>query len=230
MDTIANIILRSLNAIYESSISSSALHPDLYFSEGEKTSTYYGFRLHDVLPTRLIIRVNEENKKVIVDMLWLVDDSKISGKGHVIFTQKSSQIAVDGESKTFIQNIKDDATIQACYNDLVGTEEFFVKAIAGSKDLLPESIKKETQVNIENVPTILSAFSRCIINRKKLKNEQYQDNTLNGLLALTDLIHRSLEILSSISQIDQPTTFCIRCGEKLPSDSYYCPICGTKQN
>jgi len=230
MDTIANVIFRSLSAIYESSISSSALHPTMYFHEGERKSTYYGFRLHDVIPTRIIARINEENKKVIIDMLWLVDDSKISGKGHSIFTQKSSQITVEGESKTFIQKIKEDATILACYNDLVESEEFFVKTIVGSKDWFPDDIKNETQVNIENVPTILYAFSRCIINKKKLKNEQYQDITINGLLALIDLVHRSLEILSSISQKDLPTTFCIRCGENLPSDSYYCPICGTKQN
>ena len=230
MDTTANIIFRSISAIYESAISGSALHPTLYFNENDKDNTYYGFRLSEVIPTRLVIRTYEEGKSCIVDMLWLVDDSKVDGKGCVTFYPKSNDISVKGDPKDFISIIQSDATISACYKDLIDPSEFFERVVVGTKDSCPSKLQSETKLNLGNLPTNLFAFSRSTLNLKKIKNEEYQDLTINGFLAIIDLLHRSLEILSSHYQAKTDSkNFCIRCGEKLPTDSFFCPICGTKQ-
>ena len=231
MDTAANLIFRSISAIYEGTISSSTLYPTLFSGDDEKKYTYYGFRLREVIPSRLIVRIYEENKNTIFDMLWLVDNSKVEGKGNTVFSLKSSKMDVDGSPTEFIKKIKVDATIQACYGDLEASDEFFEKAIIGSKKLFPTKYKNQTQLNIDKVPTPLYAFSRCKLSSKKIKNEAYQSNAVNGFLALIDLIHRSLEILFLLTQETKTSkVFCIRCGQQLPQDSYYCPICGSKQN
>ena len=110
MDTITNIIFRSLTTIYEGTISGSALHPNIYFLENNKLNTYYGFNLQDVIPTRLITRIYEEKKHIITDLLWLVDDSKITGNGHISFTEKSNKISVEGEPKEYIKLLFDGAS------------------------------------------------------------------------------------------------------------------------
>ena len=230
MDTTANIIFRSISAIYESAISGSALHPTLYFDDTERDNTYYGFRLNEVIPTRLVIRTYEEGKSSVVDMLWLVDDSKIEGKGCVTFYPKGNDISLKGASKDFISTLQSDATISACYKDLIEPSEFLNKVVVGTKNSCPSKLQNETKLNLSNLPTNLFAFSRSTLNLKKIKDETYQDIAINGFLAIIDLLHRSLEILSSHAQIElKSKTFCIRCGENLPIDSYFCPICGTKQ-
>jgi hypothetical protein len=230
MDTTANIIFRSISAIYESAISGGALHPTLYFDDNDRDNTFHGFRLSEVIPTRLVIRTYEEGKSCIVDMLWLVDDSKIEGKGCVTFYPKNKDISVKGGSKAFISAIQSDATISACYKDLIEPIDFFEKVTVGTKNSCPSKLQSESKLNLSNLPTNLFAFSRSHLNLKKIKNESYQDVAINGFLAIIDLIHRSLEILSTQFQKKSDSEgFCIRCGEKLPSDSYFCPICGTKQ-
>ena len=231
MDTAANLIFRSISAIYEGTISSSTLYPTLFSGDDEKKYIFYGFRLREVIPSRLIVRIYEENKNTLFDMLWLVDDSKIEGKGNTVFSLKSSKMDVEGSPKDFIKRIQVDATIKACYGDLEVFDGFFDMAIVGSKDLFPSKFSSQTQLNIDKVPTQLYAFSRCKLNSKKIKNEDYQSNAINGFLALIDLIHRSLELLFLITQENKKSqVFCIRCGQQLPLDSYYCPICGSKQN
>lgn len=231
MDTAANIIFRSINAIYEGAISSSALYPTLYFLDNEKKCTFYGFRIREIIPTRLIVRIYEEAKNFVIDMLWLVDDIQIEGKGHLLFTRNSSKINAEGFPKFYINKAKEDVTIQACYEDLLLPSDFFQMMVVGSKELFPPKIQSETKINIGKIPTQLYSFSRIILNQKKVKDEEYQDMVINGFLAIIDLVHRSLEILNSLNQMSKgPDVFCIRCGQKLPSDSYYCPICGTKQN
>ena len=231
MDTAANLIFRSISAIYEGTISSSTLYPTLFAGDDVKKYTYYGFRLREVIPSRLIVRIYEENKSTVFDMLWLVDNSKLEGKGNTIFGLKSSKMEVDGTPKDFIKRLESDATIKACYGDLETYDDFFDKAIIGSKELFPSKLSNQTQLNIDKVPTSLYAFTRCKLISKKIKNEEYQSNSINGFLALIDLVHRSLEILFLITQENQKSkVFCIRCGQQLPLDSYYCPICGSKQN
>ncbi len=231
MEAAANMVFRSINAIYESAISSSTLYPTSYFLDNEKKCTFYGFRIREVIPTRLIVRIYEEAKNFVVDMLWLVDDIKIEGNGQLLFSEKSSKITVEGSPKFYINKAKDDVTIQACYEDLLVPSDFFQMMIVGSKEWFPPKLQSETKINIGKIPTHLYSFSRCILNQKKIKDEEYQDIVINGFLALIDLVHRSLEILNSLNQKHKgPDVFCIRCGQKLPSDSYYCPICGTKQN
>ena len=231
MDTSANLIFRSICANYEGTISSSTLCPALLCGDDEKKYTYYGFRLREVIPSRLIVRIYEENRSTIFDMLWLVDNSKIEGKGNTVFSLKSSKVDVDGTPKVFIKKLESDATINACYGDLEEYEDFFDKAIISSKDLVSSKLSNQMQLKIDKVPTHLFAFTRCKLVSKKIKNEEYQSNAVNGFLALIDLVHRSLEILFLITQETEKTKlFCIRCGQQLPQDSYYCPICGSKQN
>ena len=231
MDAAANIIFRSINAIYDSAISSSTLYPTLYFLDNDKKCTFYGFRIREIIPTQLIVRIYEEAKNLVIDMLWLVDDVKLEGKGYLLFSKKTSKISIDGSPKFYTNKVKEDVTIQACYEDLLIPPEFFQMMIVGSKELFSPKIQNEVGLNIGKITTNLCAFSRCFINQKKIKDEEYKDVLINGFLALIDLVHRSLEILNSLNQKHKgPDVFCIRCGQKLPSDSYYCPICGTKQN
>ncbi len=231
MDTPTNIIFRSLTAIYDRTISGDSLYPALYFSDIDKTSTFYGFRLHEIIPTRLIIRIYENGKKTITDLLWLVDDIKFITQGHAYFQVKSKNIQVEGESNEFISLINGDATINACYEDLILLPDFFDKVIVGTPDWAPPKILSETKVNIQNIPTKLYGFSRSILPTKELEDEHFQDTAINSYLALIDLIHRSLELLSKDSQKKNgDLVFCVRCGQELPSSSVYCPICGSKQN
>lgn len=231
MDTATNIIFRSLTAIYDGTISGDSLYPALYFSEPEKASIYYGFRLHDVIPTRLIIRIYEEGKKTITDLLWLVDNTKFLSENHAQFFIKSKEIQVEGESKDYISLVRSDATISACYEDLMLLPNFFDKVIVGTPDWAPPKIVSEINVNIQNIPTKLYGFSRTILNSKEIEDEHYQDKAINSYLALIDLVHRSLELMSKHSQKQNgDLVFCVRCGQELPSSSVYCPICGSKQN
>ncbi|OLS32504.1 MAG: hypothetical protein HeimAB125_08190 [Candidatus Heimdallarchaeota archaeon AB_125] len=231
MDTITNIIFRSLTAIYEGTISGNVLHPNLYFLDNNKKNTFYGFNLQEVIPTRLILRIYEDGKKIITDLLWLVDDSKINGKGNISFTVKSNKIVVEGEPKDYIKLIQDDATINACYEDLLVFPDYLDLVLVGSRDWSPDKIQSITKLNIPNIPTNLYGFSRTVLDAKKIKDEDYQDSAINSYLALVDLIHRSLELLSKYFQKENGgIVFCVRCGQELPSSSYYCPICGSKQN
>ena len=231
MDTITNIIFRSLTTIYEGTISGSALHPNMYFLENNKLNTYYGFNLQDVIPTRLITRIYEEGKHIITDLLWLVDDSKTTGKGHISFTEKSNKISVEGEPKEYIKLFENDATITACYGDLLILPNYLDLVLTGSREWSPAKILSITKLNIPNIPTNLYSFSRTILEAKKIKDEDYQELVLDSYLALIDLVHRSLELLSKYSQKEKgEIIFCVRCGQELPLNSYYCPICGSKQN
>lgn len=231
MDTITNIIFRSLTTIYEGTISGSALHPNIYFLENNKLNTYYGFNLQDVIPTRLITRIYEEKKHIITDLLWLVDDSKITGNGHISFTEKSNKISVEGEPKEYIKLFENDATITACYGDLLTLPNYLELVLTGSRDWSPSKIQSTTKLNIPNIPTNLYSFSRTILDAKKVNDEDYQELALDSYLALIDLVHRSLELLSKFTQKEKgEIIFCVRCGQELPSNSFYCPICGSKQN
>ena len=231
MEAAANIIFRAISSIYEGTISSSALYPTLYFDDNNKKNTFYGFRLREVIPTRLIARLYEDGKSTIIDMIWMVDDSKIESSEFVIFHPKSSKIDVSGESKVFVNQLLADATIDACYPDLLLNNKFLGTVMIGYRDKFPSKLRKEKQLKISNAPTNLCAFSRVELDIKELKNENYQENILNAFLALIDLIHRTFEILSSVQQkSDGSTIYCVRCGHELPSDSYYCPLCGSKQN
>ncbi len=231
MDTITNIIFRSLTAIYEGTISGNVLHPNLYFLENNKKNTFYGFNLQEVIPTRLITRIYEDGKKIITDLLWLVDDTKITGTGNISFVGKSNKIEVEGEPKDYVKLIQEDATINACYGDLLVYPDYLDLVIVGSRDLSSDKIKSVTKLNIQNIPTNLFGFSRTVLDTKKIKDEDYQDLAINSYLALVDLVHRSLELLSKFSQKEVgEIVFCVRCGQELPSSSYYCPSCGSKQN
>ena len=231
MDTTTNIIFRSLTAIYEGTISGDSLYPAIYFSEVEKPTIFYGFRLHEVIPTRLIMRIFEEGKKTITDLLWLVDNSKIITKNHVYFSMQSREIQVEGETKEYISLIREDATIKACYTDLQELPDFFGQVIVGTPEWAPSKIISETKINIPNIPSKVYGFSRTILITKELENEHYQDKAINSYLALIDLIHRSLELMSQHSQMKNgDLVYCVRCGQALPSSSVYCPICGSKQN
>jgi len=230
MDTPTNIIFRSLSAIYSGTISGDNLHPHLYFSETNKTSSYYGFRLHEVIPTRLIIRFIVEGKKTIVDMLWLVDDAISKSQCHAHFSIKSKEIHVEGEVKEYVSTVKNDATITACYQDLLTLPDFFDQVIVGTPNKTPSKLASELRINIENLPTKLYAFSRTVLNTKEVNDEHYQDVAIDSYLAMIDLVHRSFELMSQHSQKNNgDLVFCVRCGEKLPSSSVYCPICGSKQ-
>lgn len=231
MEVAANTIFRAISSITGGTISSSALYPTLYFDENNKKNTFYGFRLREVIPTRLIVRLYEDGKNTVADMIWMVDDSKIESADFVNFEHKSSKIDVSGESKIFVNQLLSDATIDACYPDLTLNNNFLGTVMLGSRDKFPSKLRKELQIKISNVPTNLCAFSRVELDNKKLKNEDYQENVVNAFLALVDLIHRTFEILSSVQQkSDGSTVYCVRCGHGLPSDSYYCPLCGSKQN
>ncbi len=231
MDTATNIIFRSLTAIYEGTISGDSLYPALYFSESEKASIYYGFRLHEVIPTRLIIRIFTEGRKTITDLLWLVDNAKHISENHALFSIKSKEIHVEGEPKEYVSLINSDATLSACYEDLLVLPNFFDMVIIGTPEWAPPKILSETKVNIKNIPTKLYGFSRVILNSKEIEDEHYQDKAINSYLAMIDLIHRSLELMSKHSQKQHgDMVFCVRCGQELPSSSVYCPICGSKQN
>ncbi len=231
METAANIIFRAISSIYEGTISSSALYPTLYFDDNDKKNTFYGFRLREVIPTRLIARLHEDGKSTIIDMIWMVDDSKIESNEFVTFLPKSSKINVSTDSKSFLNQLLSDATIDACYPDLLLNRKFLGTVMLGDRDKFPSKLRKELQLKISNTPTNLCAFSRVELDNKELKNENYQENILNAFLALIDLIHRTFEILSSVQQkSDDSMIYCVRCGHGLPSDSYYCPLCGSKQN
>ena len=232
MDIPTNIIFRSLTAIYAGTISGDSLYPALYFAESEKPSTYYGFRLHEVIPTRLLLRIYTDGMKTISDLLWLVDNAKILSKNHAHITIKSKDnIQVDGKSKEYVSLIRDDATIKACYEDLLQIPNFFDQVVIGTPDWAPSEILAKTKVNIQNIPTKIYGFSRTVLNTKDLEDEHYQDKAINGYLAMIDLIHRSLELMSQQSQkLNGDLVFCVRCGQELPASSVYCPICGSKQN
>lgn len=231
MDTATNIIFRSLTAVYNGTISGDSLYPSLYFSEIHKKNTFYGFRLHDIIPTRLILRIYEDGKKIVTDMLWLVDNTKFITRGLVFFSEKSKSIEVDGKPKDLISLINSDATINACYTDLVILPDFFDKVVVTTKDTELSKILTEANVKCNNIPTELYAFSRIKLNAKDTNDEYYQDIAINSYLALIDLIHRTLELLSKHSQKENgELVFCVRCGQTLPSSSVYCPICGSKQN
>ncbi len=231
MEAAANLIFRAISSIYGGSISGSALYPTLYFNDNNKKNTFYGFRLREVLPTRLIVRLFENGKTTIADMIWMVDDTKIESSDFVTFQSKPPKFDILSESKVFMNQLLSDATIDACYPDLLLNKKFLDTVMIGSRDKFPSKLRKELQLKISNVPTNLCAFSRIELNNKELKEEKYQENIVNAFLALIDLIHRTFEILSSIQQKDDGSTvFCVRCGHELPSDSYYCPLCGSKQN
>lgn len=228
MEAAANIIFRSISAIYEGTISSSSFYPNLYFKEINKRNHFYGFRLREIIPTRLIVNLYDEGKNLNVDMLWLVDDSKLQGKEIVSFTIKNSIIDIDCSTKVLMKTMEKDATLNACFNDLIALPESIERVIIGSKEKF--SIKNGTTLKISNVPTELFAFSRIIFNPKKITNVDYQDTLINSIIALIDLIHRTLELIYGLEQKKSgDPVFCIRCGQKLPTDSFYCPICGTKQ-
>ncbi len=231
MDTPTNIIFRSLTAIYAGTISGDSLYPALYFTETQKPSTYYGFRLQEVIPTRLILRIYSEGKKTIADLLWLVDNAKVLSNNHAHLIEKSKEILVEGESKEYISQIKNDATISACYEDLLFLPNFFDYVIIGTPNWAPDEILSKTKLNIRNIPTKIYAFSRTILNTKELEDEHYQDKLINSYLAMIDLVHRLFELMSKQSQkLNGDLVFCVRCGQELPSSSIYCPICGSKQN
>ena len=231
MDTTTNIIFRSLTAIYSGTISGDSLYPALYFLETEKPSTYYGFRLHEVIPTRLIARIYEEGKKTITDLLWLVDNAKIHFKNHALFRIKSNEFQIEGESRPYISMIRNDATITACYGDLLAIPDFFDMVIIGTPEWAPSKLLSETKLNIQNIPTKLYGFSRTILSTKEMTDEHYQDEAINSYLALIDLVHRSFELMSQHSQKKNgDIAFCVRCGQELSSSAVYCPICGSKQN
>ena len=231
MDTTTNIIFRALTAIYDGTISGSSLYPNLYFSENKKTNTYYGFRLQEVIPTRLIVRIYTEGKRTVTDLLWLVDDVKVSSKGRILFEQKSKKIEVKGSPKEFSDILNKDATISACYSDLIVLPDFFNSAFIGTPDSFSPKHESDSMLNITKIPTRIFGFSRSILDSKKLDDESYQDTVINSYLALIDLIHRSLEVFSKYSQQENgDIVFCVRCGQDLPANSFYCPICGSKQN
>ena len=101
--------------------------------------------------------------------------------------------------------------------------------IFGQNKLRPHQPIKS--LNITKIPTRIFGFSRSILDSKKLNDESYQDTVINSYLALIDLIHRSLEVFSKYSQQENgDIVFCVRCGQDLPANSFYCPICGSKQN
>ena len=163
-------------------------------------------------------------------MLWLVDNTKFITRGLVFFSEKSKSIEVDGKPKDLISLINSDATINACYTDLVILPDFFDKVVVTTKDTELSKILTEANVKCNNIPTELYAFSRIKLNAKDTNDEYYQDIAINSYLALIDLIHRTLELLSKHSQKENgELVFCVRCGQTLPSSSVYCPICGSKQ-
>ncbi|MHA1668868.1 MAG: zinc-ribbon domain-containing protein [Candidatus Heimdallarchaeaceae archaeon] len=231
MDTATNILFRSLNAIYESTISSGSFYPSLYFIEKKKKNTYFGFRLNGIIPSRLIINLHEDGKNIVFDMLWLVDDSKTRGNSFVHYYKKTQQIVIDSLDKSLLKILKHDASLNACFDDLREIKHFPFEILVANKKFISKDSFKNFYLKFNNIPTQLFAFSRFILEKNRIKNEFYQDESINGILAMIDLIHRTLELLNKFSPQTESkdNVFCVRCGQKIPEDSYYCPLCGTKQ-
>lgn len=231
MDTATNILFRSVSSIYKGTIKSSALYPNLYFDDNKKKNTFYGFYLHEIIPTRLIVRVFEDGKNTFIDILWIVDNSNYSASELVSFIPKSSSVNIDSNSKTLKEKVQSDATLEACYPDILKIDGFLNRLFLGVKNSCPSSLRRDFGVKIDNIPSDLCAYSRIVLASKDLNNEQYVDSVIDAFLSLIDLVHRTFEILFSINQkMNGTKIFCIRCGHELPADSYYCPLCGSKQN
>ena len=230
MDTAANILFQSISAVYEGTISGNSLYPDLYFSENNKKNYYYGFKLQGLAVSRIIARFYKLKKAVCLDILWLVDDSNINGNGIVTIFQKSGEIKIDGSPNEYIRGLKKDAMIHSCYPDLLNLNDFFDKIIVGSKGYISTKKMKETDSKLADLPTNLFGFSRILLKSNSLTNEKYIDSAINGMLAIIDLVQRSLEKLYySEPKKEDAGVYCVRCGYKLPNDSYYCAFCGSKQ-
>ncbi|MHA1303899.1 MAG: hypothetical protein ACTSPI_09370 [Candidatus Heimdallarchaeaceae archaeon] len=231
MEIAAKLLFRSLSSIYGGTISSGALHPNKYFKDNGKTSIFYGIRLHDLLSTRLIAHIYSEGKTIYVDLLWLVDNLNVYGSDCISFRKEKKSLLLAASSSHFKEIVEKDATIQACYPDLLNDYDIFNLALVGSKSCYFKKMIDKFGLIVDNIPTEFFAVSRCCLNRKKTNNKQYSDAVINCFIALTDLIHRSLELNSSSSEpISVTTQYCIRCGYALAESSYFCPFCGAKQD
>ncbi len=230
METATKNFFRALGSIYDGMISSSSFYPALYFTENKKTNIYYGFRVAGIMPTRLVARFYEQNNDIIIDTLWLIDNSNLSGEGCVYYNFKKSHLNIDGEPQTLLSKIRSDATIQASFPDILALPEVLEGAVIGSSLCYNPSKIHSYDINIVNVPGNIIVFTRSKLSIKKLQDIRFQEKTVDALISLVDLVQRTLEIyVNHKSYKSSEMVFCVRCGQSLKSDSFYCPYCGGKQ-
>ncbi len=232
MERAAKLLFRSLSSVYDGTISRSALNPNIYFIKNNGAALFYGIRLHDLMPTRLIAKIYQEGKNIILDLLWLVDNKNSLSANYFYIRKERNKIHLVANSAKFKEIVENDATIRACYDDFVSDINAFDVLLIGSKHYYFMDVAAHFNLNVSNLPTQLFAISRCKINSKKLTNINYTDKVLNCLLAVIDTVHKGLELIENQSdkkQFISDHSFCVRCGYELPSDSIFCPFCGAKQ-
>lgn len=231
MDTIENILYRSISAIYESTVDVNAQYPFVYFFDNNKINMYYSFKLQSIHPTRLIVRRYQENKNItILDMVWLVDGVKFYKKGFATIIPKSSTISIEGEPQEYIENLNSDPLIKASISDLVKPKKFLEYVLISSIAQQSPKIISKTLIDLRRIPTSVYSVSRLRFEHKLLEQPKYFDDTLNCILATIDLIHQGIDvILQTKPTVKEEKYYCIRCGMAIPSGSYYCPYCGAKQ-
>ncbi len=231
MDTIAKLFLKSISSIYEGTISDSSFYPSLYFNDNDHNSIYYGYRVSNILPSRMFVRIKSIKKWKYMDVLWLVDNSELTGEGCTTYEKKKKDINIYGEPDDFIKVITKDATIKACFPDISNDNNLFDKAVVGSRDCFKEK-GEQLGINPASIPCQYIAFSSLRVDNNLTDNKQYQDKIIYSFLSLIDLVHRTLDILTKREQKSkskEKKVFCVRCGYSIPESSYYCPFCGSKQ-
>ncbi|MHA1867650.1 MAG: zinc ribbon domain-containing protein [Candidatus Heimdallarchaeaceae archaeon] len=232
MESAAKLLFQSISSIYDSTISSSALQSQICFKSLNKPTYYYGIRLNDsIIPDRLIIRITENKKDIFIDLLWLVNSHDFIIKNCALFSYQKKKITCSSNSKEVKILLEQDPSISACYDDLIKVEGLFQKILVGSKYCYFQKVFDEIGVDFDKIPTTSFAISRSILKQKELRNFQYQDFTINSFIAIIDIVQRSFELLNlqrkREKKIDE--IYCVRCGYKIPSSSYFCPFCGAKQ-
>lgn len=231
MDTIAKLFLKSISSIYEGTISDSSFYPSLYFNDNDPNTIYYGYRVSNILPSRMFVRIKSIRKWKYMDILWLVDNSELTGEGCITYEKKKKDINIDGEPGDFIKEVTEDATIKACFPDISTDNNVFEKALAGSRECFKEK-GDQLGINPASIPCQYIAISTLRVDSNLIQNEQYQDKIINAFLSLIDLAHRTLDLLTKREpklKSKAKKIFCVRCGYSIPESSYYCPFCGSKQ-
>ncbi|MHA1115407.1 MAG: zinc ribbon domain-containing protein [Candidatus Heimdallarchaeaceae archaeon] len=232
MESAAKLLFQSISSVYNSTISSSALQSQICFKPLNMPSYYYGIRLNDsIIPDRLIIRIAENKKEVFVDLLWLVNSPNFVIQNCALFSYMKKKITCSSNSREIKSLLEHDASVTACYDDLINVDGAFQKVLIGSKYCYFQKVFDEIGVEQDRIPTPSFAISRSILKKKELNNPRYKDLAINSFIAIIDIVQRSFELLSSQRKEKKNVNemHCVRCGYKIPPSSYFCPFCGSKQ-
>lgn len=77
---------------------------------------------------------------------------------------------------------------------------------------------------------VLEHFGFGTENMKKLKICQYCGNAQKAKIGLCDICHSEMPNETVFDIYSTKHCRCEKCGNVLPNDANYCPMCGKKQN